>query len=62
MNKVLFLPLTTDKGKGTKEPSLEPVECDIFDCCAFYIKEDYEDWDDETKKRKHKRRVSKIIE
>ena len=45
VKKVLFLPLTTDKGKEKKEPSLEPIDCDIFNCCASYIKEDYEDWD-----------------
>ena len=44
-NKVLFLPLTTKKADDNIVPSLNPVECDIFDCCASYIKIDYEDWD-----------------
>ena len=44
-NKVLFLPLTTKKADDIKVPALIPVDCDIFDCCASYIKEDYEDWD-----------------
>ena len=26
-------------------PALQPVECDVFDCCASYINEEYEDWD-----------------
>jgi len=44
-NKVLFLPLTTKKADDNKVPALIPVDCDIFDCCASYIKENYEDWD-----------------
>jgi len=44
-NKVLFLPLTTKKADDNKVPALIPVDCDIFDCCASYIKKDYEDWD-----------------
>jgi hypothetical protein len=28
----------------TTVPSLEPVGCDIFKCCASYIQEDFEDW------------------
>ncbi len=28
-----------------KVPSLIPVDCGIFDCCASYIQEDYDDWD-----------------
>ena len=50
-NKVLYLPLTTYKKTMKKEciscttvPSLEPVDCDIFKCCASYIEEDFEDW------------------
>ena len=50
-NKVLYLPLTTYKKTMKKEcmscttvPSLEPVGCDIFKCCASYIQEDFEDW------------------
>jgi hypothetical protein len=44
-NKVLFLPLTTQKTDGSKIPPLTPVDCEIFDCCASYIKEEFEDWD-----------------
>jgi hypothetical protein len=50
-NKVLYLPLTTYKKTMKKEcmscttvPSLEPIDCDIFKCCASYIQEDFEDW------------------
>ena len=50
-NKVLYLPLTTYKKTMKKQcmscvvvPSLEPVDCDIFKCCASYIEEDFEDW------------------
>ena len=44
-NKVLFLPLTTQKTDGSKIPPLTPVDCEIFDCCASYIKEEFDDWD-----------------
>jgi len=44
-NKILFLPFTTKKTNGDTIPALIPVNCDIFDCCASYIKEEYEDWD-----------------
>ena len=45
-NKVLFLPLSTKKFNDDKiHPALTPIDCDIFDCCASYIKEDFEDWD-----------------
>lgn len=43
-NRVLFLPLTTEK-KDEKVPELKPVDCGIFECCASYIREDFEDWD-----------------
>jgi hypothetical protein len=50
-NKVLYLPLTTCKKTMKKEcmsltivPFLEPVDCDIFKCCASYIEENFEDW------------------
>lgn len=49
--RVMYLPLTTYKKTKkeecviyTKVPSLEPVGCDIFKCCASYIEEDFEDW------------------
>lgn len=44
-NRVLFLPLTTKKTNNDKHPALLPVDCEIFDCCASYILEEYEDWD-----------------
>ena len=49
-NHILFLPLTTMKFKGKGEelipvPTLTPVNCSIFDCCASYILEEFEDWD-----------------
>ena len=45
-NHVLFLPLTTKKFNDDKiHPALTPIDCDIFDCCASYIKEEFEDWD-----------------
>lgn len=43
-SSVLHLPLTTKKRDGDVPP-LIPVDCDIFDCCASYIEESYEDWD-----------------
>ena len=43
-NKILFLPLTTKK-VGCDVPSLNPIDCSIFECCASYIKEEFEDWD-----------------
>ena len=43
-NKILFLPLTTKK-VGCDVPPLMPIDCSIFECCASYIKEEYEDWD-----------------
>lgn len=42
-NRLLALPLTTEKFKD-KVPELQIIEGDIFDCCATYIEEDYEDW------------------
>ena len=43
---VLFLPLTMKKFKDEKiHPALTPIDCDVFECCASYIKEDFEDWD-----------------
>jgi hypothetical protein len=51
VNKVLYLPLTTMKKTKKGEcvsclgvPSLEPIDCDIFKCCASYIQEDFEDY------------------
>ena len=43
-NKVLFLPLTTEK-VGEKVPPLKPIDCSILECCASYVGENYEDWD-----------------
>ena len=45
-NHVLFLPLTTMKFNSEEiVPALTPVNCSIFDCCASYILEEFEDWD-----------------
>ena len=43
-NKRLLTPLSTMK-RNEKVPELKVLDCDIFDCCATYIKEDYEDLD-----------------
>lgn len=43
-NRLLLLPLTTEKYENKKVPELKVIEGDIFDCCASYIEEDYEDW------------------
>lgn len=43
-NRVLYLPLTTKK-KDEEVPELKPIDCSVFDCCASYILEDFEDWD-----------------
>ena len=43
-NKVLFLPFTTKK-VGLDVPPLTPYNCNILNCCASYIKEEYENWD-----------------
>lgn len=45
-NKILFLPLTTQKEKGSVVPELKLGNTtDIFKCCASYIKEEFEDYD-----------------
>lgn len=62
-NKILLLPLTTKKFDDKLHPSLTPIDCNIFDCCASYIEEDYENWDlkiptvDEPKKEEVKKEV-----
>ncbi len=61
-NKVLLLPLTTKKADDMKVPSLIPIDCDIFDCCASYIKEDYEDWDIKFQTDKPVQPVEKLID
>ena len=65
-NKILFLPKTTEKTDGLKVPPLIPVECDVFDCCASYIKEGYEDWDtkftnEEPKKETFQEELQRVI-
>ena len=59
-NKVLFLPFTTKKADDNIVPALIPINCDIFDCCASYIKEDYEDWDSKFKIEEPKREEIKF--
>jgi len=65
-NKVLFLPLTTQKTDGSKIPPLTPVDCEIFDCCASYIKEEFDDWDkvieSETPEPSFKSKVQEVID
>ena len=51
-NKLLFLPNTTLKDFDIVVPKLVPIDCDVFDCCASYIKEEYEDWDVKIKDEK----------
>ena len=43
-NSRLLAPLSNMK-RNEKVPELKVLDCDIFDCCATYIKEDYEDLD-----------------
>ncbi len=43
-NRVLFAPLSNRK-KDLDVPTLKPLNGSIFDCCATYIQEDYEDLD-----------------
>ena len=43
-NKILFLPLTTRK-VNEDVPPLTPINGSIFECCASYIQEDFEDYD-----------------
>lgn len=42
-NKILFLPFTTKKTDGVA-PVLNPIDCDLFKCCASYVEDDFEDW------------------
>lgn len=44
INRILFTPLNTIK-KDDEVPKLETLKGDIFDNCATYIKEDYNDLD-----------------
>jgi len=61
-NKILFLPLTTKKTDNKAVPSLNPINCDIFDCCASHIKENYEDWDSKFKEEQKKEDVKKMVQ
>ena len=64
-NKILFLPKTTEKTDGLKVPALIPIDCDVFECCASYIKEDFEDWDirfkEEPKQETFKEELKRVI-
>jgi len=60
-NKILFLPLTTEKTDGIKVPPLQPVECDVFNCCASYIKEEYENWDAKIPKETFREELQRVI-
>ena len=44
-NHVLFLPFSTRKFDDQEVPPLIPIDCSIFECCASYIEEEYEDCD-----------------
>ena len=44
INRILFAPLSNRK-KDFDVPALKPINGSIFDCCATYILEDYEDLD-----------------
>lgn len=44
LNRRLFTPLTTKK-RECEVPKLKLIKGSIFDCCASYIEEDYEDLD-----------------
>ena len=55
-NKVLFLPLTTKK-VGCDVPPLKNIDCTLFECCASYIEESYEDWDLKTPEEPKKEEV-----
>lgn len=44
-NKILFVPLTTQKDSEHYVPPLVPIDCEVFDCCASYILEEYDNWD-----------------
>ena len=43
-NRILFAPLS-DRKRNEDVPPLNVIKGSIFDCCASYIKEDYEDLD-----------------
>ena len=65
-NKILFLPKTTETTDGLKVPPLIPIECDVFDCCASCIKEEFEDWDvkftkEEPKKETFQEELLRVI-
>jgi len=51
-NKVLFLPLTTQKNHGVAPPSC-PINCDVFKCCASYVEEDFEIWVEMCRNKDH---------
>ena len=44
-SRLLFLPYTTMK-IGVNVPELKIIEGDLFKCCASYVEEDFEDWND----------------
>jgi hypothetical protein len=58
-NKVLFLPLTTQKENGVA-PQLCPIDCDIFKCCASYVEKDFEDWTPKCEKTKGEKLLQQI--
>lgn len=62
-NRRLFAPLTEQK-RDLKVPQLRVIKGSLFDCCASYIKEDYEDLDKKVIKKEedNQRKKEKIIE
>lgn len=42
---ILFLPFTTKKADG-EVPILKPVDCNFLKCCASYLEDDFEDWNE----------------
>lgn len=66
-NGLLYLPYTTKK-KDTKTnglkdvPELIPIDCDLFDCCASYILDHYEDWDLKMPEVEEIKKVEVVIE
>jgi hypothetical protein len=64
---LLYLPFTTKKkdnkaGGLIDVPELTPINCDLFDCCASYIAEDYEDWDIKMPKVEKVEEIKKVEE
>ncbi len=59
------IPSTTQKTDGSKIPLLTPIDCEIQDCVASYIKENFDNWDkiieSETPEPSLKSKIQEII-